>query len=162
MLSSDKKSNSVILSDTPAQQDMSQAALESNLEHLSLEALSTDLGQKKEVVARLVKEGRVQLGPDAFIDVSKVPGKGKDVQPQPLENRCESLLEDPDICQWTGDRSQQLRSGIQNPPDSFERQAMLSSNLAHNRPWDKETMNWGANFGVLTLNDVERKDMWEK
>ncbi|CAG8730995.1 17196_t:CDS:2, partial [Racocetra persica] len=170
MLSSDKESDPVVLSDTPAQPDMLQAGLESNLECLSLEALRfvckvsgvPDSGQKKEVVARLVKEGKVWLGPDATIDVSEVPGKGKDVQPQPLENRSESLLEDPDMFQWTGDRSQQLRSGVQNPRDSFKREAMLGSNLAHNRPWNKGAMNWGAYFSTLTLNDVKRKDMWEK
>ncbi|CAG8838148.1 33889_t:CDS:1 [Racocetra persica] len=55
-----------------------------------------------------------------------------------------------------------MRSGVQNLLDSFERQAMLGSNLAHSRPWDKGAMNWGAGFGTLILNDVERKDMWEK
>ncbi|CAG8829191.1 18624_t:CDS:2, partial [Racocetra persica] len=62
----------------------------------------------------------------------------------------------------TGDRSQQLRSGVQNPRNSFEREANLGSNLAHNGSWDKEAMNWGAYFSTLTLNDVKRKDMWEK
>ncbi|CAG8497903.1 10751_t:CDS:2 [Racocetra persica] len=146
MTTSNKDLDPVISSDTSAQLDSTQASLESNLEHLSLEALRficremgvTDSSPKKEVIARLLKEGRARLGPEMPVDESESSGKEKDVQPQLLRNRNESFAKKLDAFQMASDR-----------------QAMSGSNFV-------QVPSWSAKLGALTLEDVEHKNMWKK
>ncbi|CAG8745533.1 36030_t:CDS:1 [Racocetra persica] len=105
MSTSNKDSEPIRANDVLAQLNMTQASLESNLECLLLEKLRvvckgidvSDLGLKKEVVAKLARESRAGLCSEVSVDDFEPSKKKKSVQPQPFPNQVKSFLKELDV-----------------------------------------------------------------
>ncbi|CAG8588687.1 10923_t:CDS:2 [Cetraspora pellucida] len=156
-----KESDPDGLNDALAQLDTTQASLESNLEHLSLEALRvvckgmgvSELGLKKKVVARLAKESRAWLGPEVAIGDPEPPVKEKSVHLQSPKVRTEGFLDELDIFQGVGDGPQQLRTTTNNFHGNFERQPVLGPDLIQNGACFKRASSWTADLDALPRSE---------
>ena len=168
MTTASKETEPAVSVDTLPQLDTAQTGLEASLERLSMEALRflckslgvSELGQKKDIVARLVKDGRARMGSEMPVFDSETSGKAKNVHFS--EIRDESFSEEPDACQWSGDRPQQARMGVESLYDPYGRQVPMGLNSVHSGARDTRALGWGTDLGLFPLDDLERRNIWEK
>ncbi|CAG8527147.1 18248_t:CDS:2, partial [Racocetra fulgida] len=126
---------STVLNDL-ANPDITQTSLESNLNRLSVEVLRfvcrgmglSEMGQKQEIVSRLLKESHNRLGREDSVEDAGVTGKAKKAWPQLLRSQDNTLSEELEAL-WTGNRAQCPVVG-ENSLDAYSKQGSMGQDFS--------------------------------